>query len=63
LRAFFDDGSEVLAYASYDELVEHLKWLLADPLRGRRLGEAASRRSLSQYTYAQRLTTLLEHTA
>ena len=60
LEAFFDVGSEVLAFRSYEELVDELRALMEDGARSRSLGLAASRRSLGQYTYAKRLRALLD---
>lgn len=63
LGSLFDIGREVLAFQCYDELSAHLRSLLTDPALSRSLGEAASRRSLGNYTYAQRLEMLLERLA
>ena len=60
LDGLFTVGADLLAYRSYDELVTNLRSLLNDYAFGRRLGAAASRRSLAEHSYTERLTTLLD---
>ncbi|MEA2826038.1 MAG: spore maturation protein CgeB [Actinomycetota bacterium] len=59
LESFFELGNEVLAFASYDELLNTLQGLLKDQTLGRRLGAAASRRALANHTYTERLRIIL----
>jgi spore maturation protein CgeB len=63
LENLFQPGTEILAYESYGELLDSLRMLLEDPPLAQRLGRAASRRSLAEYTYARRLHALLERVA
>lgn len=60
LGELFEIGTEVLAYTTYEELVESLSSLVESPSPSRDLRAAASRRSLGEYTYAHRLTALLD---
>lgn len=59
LEKLFTVKDEVLAFRSYEELVDALRSLLADNALGRRLGAAASRRALTEHSYTERLTALL----
>lgn len=60
LADLFETDSEVLAFDTFDELVDQAKKLLHDPDYGTRLGDAASARAHSDHTYQIRLTTLLD---
>jgi spore maturation protein CgeB len=55
LGELFDRGSEVLAYANFDELMDHIRHALADPDRGTQIGDAAALRAHSEHTYQHRL--------
>lgn len=60
LPELFDIDSEVLAFSTYDELLEEIHALLADETLGRKLGDAATKRAHADHTYRHRLTRLLE---
>ena len=60
LENLFDVGAEVLAFGSYKELLDALHSLLSNNINGRKLGEAASRRSLANHSYTERLQILLD---
>ncbi|HEV2070687.1 MAG TPA: glycosyltransferase [Acidimicrobiales bacterium] len=59
LNNLFQVGQQVLAFGEYGQLLEALRSLLDDHDLGRRLGTAASRRALAEYSYEQRLGALL----
>jgi spore maturation protein CgeB len=59
LPQFFDTEKEVVAYSTYQELVEQLKWALTEPAEGGNLRLAASVRAHGEHTYELRLTELL----
>jgi spore maturation protein CgeB len=63
LPTFFTPGEEVLAFASYDELLAQCTRLLEDDGLTARIGDAAHRRAHSEHTYAHRLPSLLEKLA
>ncbi|MDP5183839.1 glycosyltransferase [Blastococcus sp. BMG 814] len=63
LRDLFDVGTEVLAFANYDELVQHIKQLFDEPDLTRRVGDAAAQRALAEHTYQHRLTEILSDLA
>ncbi|OHV44488.1 hypothetical protein BCD48_02250 [Pseudofrankia sp. BMG5.36] len=60
LPALFDEGSEVLVFSTFDELLARIKWCSDDPAAARAVGDAGSLRSHSEHTYGHRLTALLE---
>lgn len=63
LSDFFEPGSEVTTYDSFDELVDKAKWLLANPVEARALGDRASTRAHAEHTYEKRLTTIFDTVA
>jgi len=63
LSSLFDIGSEVLTFASYEELVRQCRRLSEDPDLTRRIGDAASERAHAEHTYQHRLRTILEDLA
>ena len=60
LDDLFEQGSEVLAFRTYDELVKGWRALEDDPELGVRLGDAAARRAAAEHTYQHRLRVILE---
>lgn len=63
LNSLFDAESEVLTFASYDELVAQCRRLSEDPDLTRRVGDAASQRAHAEHTYQHRLRAILEDLA
>jgi len=60
LGTLFDIGSEVLTFATYEELVKQCRRLWEDPDLTRRVGDAASERAHAEHTYRHRLRSILE---
>lgn len=60
LKSLFEIGSEVLTFATYDELVKQCRRLMEDPDLTRRVGDAASERAHAEHTYQHRLRSILE---
>jgi spore maturation protein CgeB len=60
LPALFDEDREVLAFSSFDELLDRITWCVDDRAAARAVGDAASRRSHAEHTYRHRLAALLE---
>ena len=59
LAELFSEGSEVLGFSSYAELLDHCRTLIEDPVLGTEIGDTASRRALRDHTYQMRLRELL----
>jgi spore maturation protein CgeB len=59
LSRFFEVGKEVLAFATFDELVDQARALIDSPLAGTQLGDAATERAHREHTYDARLQSLL----
>ncbi|WP_166805322.1 glycosyltransferase [Cryobacterium sp. TMT4-10] len=59
LSDLFDEGNEVMTFASFDELVEKCNFLLSNRAAGAAMGDAAARRAHRDHTYDVRLPTLL----
>jgi spore maturation protein CgeB len=60
LPQMFEPGTEVLAFTSFDELVDRARWALDNADAGRALGDRASRRAHAEHTYEHRLATILD---
>ncbi|OHV39960.1 MULTISPECIES: CgeB family protein [Pseudofrankia] len=60
LPGLFDEEREVLAFSTFGELLDRIKWCVDDRAAARAVGDAASRRSHAEHTYQHRLTELLE---
>ncbi|MGH2808633.1 MAG: CgeB family protein [Actinomycetota bacterium] len=60
LEEFFDEGTEVEAFSSFDELVERARALIDDPDAGRKLGDAAATRAHAEHSYSHRLERIFE---
>ncbi|WP_081438265.1 CgeB family protein [Pseudofrankia asymbiotica] len=60
LPGLFDEDREVLAFSTFGELLDRIKWCADDRVAARAVGDAASRRSHVDHTYQHRLTELLE---
>jgi spore maturation protein CgeB len=61
LGDLFRVNEEVLAFSTFEELVDECYLLLNDSSITRTIGDAASARAHSEHTYERRLTTILEH--
>lgn len=55
---FYDPGTEVVTWASEDELVEHARRAVADRVWGDRIRAAARSRTLADHTFVQRARAL-----
>jgi spore maturation protein CgeB len=60
LRDLFDVGSEVVTFASFDELVDRYRETVANPEWARGIADAAARRSHNEHTYEHRLSAMLK---
>ncbi|ADP80282.1 hypothetical protein FraEuI1c_2243 [Pseudofrankia inefficax] len=60
LPGLFDEDREILAFSTFDELLDRIKGCVDDRAAARAVGDAASRRSHAEHTYQHRLTALLE---
>ena len=54
-----DVGTEVLAFTSFDELVDQARWCLDHLDDARQIGDRAAVRAHADHTFAQRATELL----
>jgi spore maturation protein CgeB len=61
LQDLFRVDEEVLAFSTFDELVDHCRLLLNDSGLTRTIGDAATQRAHAEHTYEIRLTAILEH--
>jgi spore maturation protein CgeB len=59
LAQVFEPNQEVLTFATFDELMDHIHAVLKDPDRATRIGDAAARKAHAAHTYQHRLTELL----
>ena len=55
----FDPGKELLVFRSFEELLEQIAWIRADPEGAREMKCAGARRALADHTYEHRLGDLL----
>lgn len=60
LPDLFEDGTEVLSFRTFDELVDQARVLLSSPERSRQIGDAGSARSHSDHTFEQRIAEILK---
>jgi spore maturation protein CgeB len=60
LQEYFEVNKEVLAFSTFDELVDHCRRLLSEPDLTRTIGDAATNRAHAAHTYEKRLTSMLE---
>ena len=60
LGEYYRVGEEVLAFTSFDELVEQARWCIDHPDDARQVGDRAAARALAEHTFAHRLVELLE---
>jgi spore maturation protein CgeB len=61
LDRYFDEGCEVVAYSSVEELRERAQEIMADPPRRTRLAANARVRVLAEHTYRHRVRALARH--
>lgn len=60
LSELFDVGSELLSFATFDELVEKCEFLLTNQSAGAAIGDAAAKRAHRDHIYELRLTSILD---
>lgn len=60
LGELFRINEEVLAFSTFEELVDHCRALLEDQGLTKKIGDAASTRAHTEHTYEIRLTAMLE---
>jgi spore maturation protein CgeB len=60
LHDLFRINEEILAFSTFDELVDHCRLLLKEPDLSRTIGDAATARAHAEHTYETRLTAILE---
>lgn len=56
MEDLFVPEDEVLPFSDFDELVDRCRYLLAEPERGRPVGDAAASRTAAEHTYEFRLS-------
>jgi spore maturation protein CgeB len=56
----FDADKELLTYASWEELCEHVARAKRDPLAMRKIRDAAAKRALAEHTYRHRVECMLD---
>jgi spore maturation protein CgeB len=54
LETVYDIGTEIVAYTGLDDLVEKIKWLLANPGEAETIRQAGRRRALTDHTWEKR---------
>lgn len=59
LGEHYQVGEEVLAFASFDELVDLARWCIEHPEEARKIGDRGSERAHREHTFAHRLVELL----
>lgn len=59
LAELYECGTEVLPFSSFDELMDRIRYLVADEAAGTEIGDAAARRAHRDHTYDVRLEHLL----
>jgi spore maturation protein CgeB len=55
----FEPGKELLTFATFDELMDHIERARKEPLVMRTIREAARQRALAEHTYKHRLERIL----
>lgn len=59
LGELFEDGREIVSYETADDLVEKIRYYVANDDERRTIAEAGQRRTLSEHTYAERMRDLV----
>ena len=60
LHTLFEPGKEVVTYRSADELIEKVKYLLANDKERAKIAKAGQKRTLKEHNYHNRMKELLE---
>ncbi len=60
LEQCFDPGTEVLAFRTFEELLQHVDRARRSPQETDRIRQAGARRALAEHTYKHRLESLLQ---
>ena len=60
LEQCFDPGTEVLAFRTFEELLQHVDRARRSPKEADRIRQAGARRALAEHTYKHRLESLLQ---
>ena len=55
LLALFEVGREIVTYTDFSDLLEKIKWLLANPEEAEAIRRAGRARALSEHTWEMRL--------
>jgi spore maturation protein CgeB len=63
LQDLFEIDQEVLAFSTFDQLIDQCRLLLKDADLTRTIGDAATKRAHGEHTYERRLTAILEYLA
>jgi len=63
VRFCFEPGKEVIAFSTYDELLEAIRWAQRCPAEADAVRQAGARRALAEHTYQHRLETILQNLA
>lgn len=54
LAPFYEIGREIVTYSGFDELLEKIRWLLADPAAAESIRKAGHARAMSEHTWEMR---------
>lgn len=62
MPSLFQPEHEIVTYASFDECVEKIAYLLGHPQVALQIGQRAQQRTLAEHTYVQRVQQILRYT-
>ena len=60
-KDIFEEDKEIVAYSSYDEMIDKIKWLLDSPDKAKEIAKAGQKRTLENYTYRNKAIMLNEY--